>query len=257
MSTRPPSPVSPGPVTEERAAEEGLPPAAAPVGSGWRPPRSSRTALIVIVGVAVAGVLAVLAAWRLPPFVSDYESTDNAFVDAHIVRLAPQIAGTLTQVADVDTRHVDAGRPLAVPTPSPPGTPPSHAHAHALPPGSEPNPARPGVPATGPACRRRAPPRPRGGQKASCLPQTKPMSRPETSRPLFPRSIAARPSWPLRDRKARTSRNSQPCADRHERQRVGELAFENPTFPRTAPRCCACPLYTSHARDELPRFGLV
>ena len=43
-----------------------------------------------------------------------YESTDDAFVDAHIVRLAPTVAGTLAQVADVDNRHVAAGTLLAV-----------------------------------------------------------------------------------------------------------------------------------------------
>ena len=47
-----------------------------------------------------------------------YESTDNAFVDAHIVRLAPQVAGTLVQVADVDNRRVRAGELLAEIKPS-------------------------------------------------------------------------------------------------------------------------------------------
>ena len=112
MSTHPPSPVSPGPVTEERAAEEGLPPAAAPVGSGWRPPRSSRTALIVIVGVAVAGVLAVLAAWRLPPFVSNYESTDNAYVRGRTTVISPQVSGYVTAVLVRDFADVVAGQPL-------------------------------------------------------------------------------------------------------------------------------------------------
>ncbi len=47
-----------------------------------------------------------------------YESTDNAFIDAHIVRLAPQVAGTLVRVADVDNRHVAAGALLAEIEPS-------------------------------------------------------------------------------------------------------------------------------------------
>lgn len=64
--------------------------------------------LIVVVGGAViGGVLYWLHARQ-------YESTDDAFVDTHIVRLAPQVAGTLIQVADVDNRHVEAGRLLAV-----------------------------------------------------------------------------------------------------------------------------------------------
>ena len=47
-----------------------------------------------------------------------FESTDDAFVDAHIVRIAPQVAGTLVRVADVDNRHVDAGALLAEIEPS-------------------------------------------------------------------------------------------------------------------------------------------
>ena len=47
-----------------------------------------------------------------------YESTDDAFVDAHIVRIAPQVAGTLIDVADVDNRNVEAGTLLAVIEPS-------------------------------------------------------------------------------------------------------------------------------------------
>ncbi|RZM33934.1 MAG: HlyD family secretion protein [Sphingomonas sp.] len=64
--------------------------------------------LIVVVGAAViGGTLYWLHARQ-------YESTDDAFVDTHIVRLAPQVAGTLVQVADIDNRHVEAGRLLAV-----------------------------------------------------------------------------------------------------------------------------------------------
>ena len=60
-----------------------------------------------------------------------YESTDDAFVDAHIVRLAPQVAGTLQQVADVDNRHVAAGTLLAVIAPGTPQTQLSEAQANA------------------------------------------------------------------------------------------------------------------------------
>ena len=47
-----------------------------------------------------------------------FESTDDAFVDAHIVRIAPQVAGTLIRVADADNRHVRAGDVLAEIEPS-------------------------------------------------------------------------------------------------------------------------------------------
>ena len=42
-----------------------------------------------------------------------YQSTDDAFVDTHIVRLAAQVSGQLTGVAAADNRHVEAGALLA------------------------------------------------------------------------------------------------------------------------------------------------
>jgi len=70
--------------------------------------------LIVVVAVIAVGALLYWLHSR------QYESTDDAFVDAHVVRLAPQVSGTLIQVADVDNRHVEAGRLLAVIRPSTP-----------------------------------------------------------------------------------------------------------------------------------------
>ena len=67
--------------------------------------------VIVVAAIVIGGTLYYLHARQ-------YESTDDAFVDAHIVRLAPQVAGTLVQVADVDNRHVEPGRLLAVIEPS-------------------------------------------------------------------------------------------------------------------------------------------
>ncbi|TPG17622.1 HlyD family secretion protein [Sphingomonas koreensis] len=69
--------------------------------------------VIVVAVIAVGGVLYWLHKRQ-------YESTDDAFIDAHLVRLAPTVAGTLVQVADVDNRHVEAGRLLAVIEPSGP-----------------------------------------------------------------------------------------------------------------------------------------
>lgn len=63
--------------------------------------------VIVVGGLIIGGVFYWLHARQ-------FESTDDAFVDTHIVRLAPQVAGTLVQVADIDNRHVEAGRLLAV-----------------------------------------------------------------------------------------------------------------------------------------------
>jgi membrane fusion protein (multidrug efflux system) len=59
-------------------------------------------ALVLIVG----GILFWLHARK-------YESTDDAFVDAHVVRIAAQVSGQLTAVAQADNRHVQAGALLA------------------------------------------------------------------------------------------------------------------------------------------------
>ena len=82
--------------------------------------------IILIVVVAVIAVGALLY-WM---HARQYESTDDAFVDAHIVRLAPQVSGTLIQVAEVDNRHVEAGRLLAVIRPTSPEAQLAEANAN-------------------------------------------------------------------------------------------------------------------------------
>jgi len=110
------SPVDPTPATEEAqaAAPAAAPvtPPSAPAGSGWRPQPPSRTALFVIVALAIGGVLAVLAAWRLPPFANAYQSTDNAYVRGRTTVIAPQVSGYVTQVYVRDFADVKAGQPL-------------------------------------------------------------------------------------------------------------------------------------------------
>ncbi|WP_242146611.1 HlyD family secretion protein [Sphingomonas sp. BAUL-RG-20F-R05-02] len=81
--------------------------------------------IVVVVAaiIVIAGVLYYLHARQ-------YESTDDAFVDAHIVRIAPNVAGTLVQVANVDNRHVEPGRLLAVIQPNGPEATLSEARAN-------------------------------------------------------------------------------------------------------------------------------
>ena len=61
----------------------------------------------VVATIAIGGTLYYLHARQ-------YESTDDAFVDAHIVRISPTVAGTLRFVAEADNRHVEPGQLLAV-----------------------------------------------------------------------------------------------------------------------------------------------
>ena len=119
------SPVAAGPATEEKIAETAGPsPAPAPtpapspatppppVGSGWRPQPPSRKVIIIIVLLAVAGVCAVLAAWRLPPFATSYQSTDNAYVRGRTTVISPQVSGYVTEVLVRDFADVKQGDPL-------------------------------------------------------------------------------------------------------------------------------------------------
>lgn len=114
------SPVAPVPASEERLAEGGLPPtpdaaapsAAAPVGSGWRPPALSWAAIAIIVLLSLGGIIAVLAAWRVWPFTTAYESTDNAYVRGRTTVIAPQVAGYVTRVLVRDFAQVRSGQPL-------------------------------------------------------------------------------------------------------------------------------------------------
>ncbi|WP_374943266.1 HlyD family secretion protein [Sphingomonas sp.] len=101
------SPVATEPVTAEREAE-----LASPAGSGWAPPRPGRTTLIAIVLVTIAGVCLVLAAWRLPPFASDVQSTDNAYVRGRTTVISPQVSGYVATVLVRDFADVRAGQPL-------------------------------------------------------------------------------------------------------------------------------------------------
>ena len=112
----PPEPVTPAPVTEERAAEQAAAPAPAPpappAGSGWRPQRPGTVAMVVIFVLVLAGMAAVLSAWRIWPFTTAFESTDNAYVRGRTTVIAPQVSGYVTRVLVRDFQDVRAGEPL-------------------------------------------------------------------------------------------------------------------------------------------------
>ncbi|UAK26377.1 HlyD family secretion protein [Sphingomonas nostoxanthinifaciens] len=83
-----------------------------------KPPLYKRPLFWIVGGIVLAllivgGILYWLHARR-------YVSTDDAFVDAHIVRLSAQTSGKLVRVPDYDNRHVPQGQLLAV---IEPGTP--------------------------------------------------------------------------------------------------------------------------------------
>ncbi len=61
-----------------------------------------------------------------------YQSTDDAFVDAHIVRISAEVSGKLTLAADFDNRHVAAGELLAVIEPAAPQAQLAEARANVV-----------------------------------------------------------------------------------------------------------------------------
>lgn len=85
-----------------------------------KPPLYKRPIFWIVIGV----VLAILIVGGLLYWLHarKYVSTDDAFVDAHIVRIAAQVQGQLTRVPDHDNRHVNQGTLLAVIEPGTPAT---------------------------------------------------------------------------------------------------------------------------------------
>jgi multidrug resistance efflux pump len=67
-----------------------------------------------LLAAAIVGVLLVLWAWRLPPFVSGVQHTDNAYVRGQVTVIAPQVTGYVTSVEAQDFQTVQQGQLLAV-----------------------------------------------------------------------------------------------------------------------------------------------
>lgn len=97
----------------EPEAERALPPEPDGPPSGWAPPAKSRAMVFVVVGVALCAILAILYAWRLPPFAGRWENTDNAYVRGRVTIISPQVSGYVTHVAVQDFAPVKAGQVLA------------------------------------------------------------------------------------------------------------------------------------------------
>jgi multidrug resistance efflux pump len=78
----------------------------------WQPPTKRRVMTIIITLVAVAAAVAVLAAWRLPPFAGGAQTTENAYVRGRTAVIAPQVSGYVVEVAVKDYERVSAGQVL-------------------------------------------------------------------------------------------------------------------------------------------------
>jgi multidrug resistance efflux pump len=69
--------------------------------------------IVGIVVIALLAILAVLYAWRLPPFAGLNEATDNAYVRGRTTVISPQVSGYVTSVRVQDFAEVKAGQVLA------------------------------------------------------------------------------------------------------------------------------------------------
>jgi multidrug resistance efflux pump len=81
--------------------------------AGWRPPRHGWRSLLIVTLLVLAGVSAILYAWRLPPFVTATEGTENAYVRGQVTVVSPQVSGYLVDVPVQDFQRVTAGTILA------------------------------------------------------------------------------------------------------------------------------------------------
>jgi membrane fusion protein (multidrug efflux system) len=71
-----------------------------------------RPLLLTVAGVLLLVILIGALLWWLNA--RHFENTDDAYVDTHIVRLSPQIAGEVTRVLVVDNQQVHAGDVLVL-----------------------------------------------------------------------------------------------------------------------------------------------
>lgn len=73
-------------------------------------PKKSRRTVYIIAAVLVAGLALSTYYWRN---IAPYESTDDAFVEAHVTPIAPQVAGQVAQLLVKDNQEVKEGDVLA------------------------------------------------------------------------------------------------------------------------------------------------
>jgi len=78
----------------------------------WRPPAKSLRSILLIALLVIGGVGAILYAWRLPPFTSSIQSTENAYVRGQVTIVSPQVSGYLVAVPVQDFQRVARGQML-------------------------------------------------------------------------------------------------------------------------------------------------
>ena len=89
-------------------------PAPAPATPAAPPAPKTRVLFtVVLVLAAIIGIGLILWAWRLPPFASGVQHTDNAYVRGQVTVIAPQVTGYVTAVNVQDFQSVKQGDLIA------------------------------------------------------------------------------------------------------------------------------------------------
>ncbi len=89
--------------------------AAARPAASQAPPKKLRAApgtLVIMALVLLVGLGVILYAWRLWPFTSAVERTENAYVRGQVTAMAPQVNGYVVEVLAQDFGHVKRGQIL-------------------------------------------------------------------------------------------------------------------------------------------------
>lgn len=75
----------------------------------WQPPRPGWAGMGMIIILLCSAIVAILYAWRLPPFAGRFEQTDDAFVRGQTTVISPQVSGYVSAVPVKDFQFVKAG----------------------------------------------------------------------------------------------------------------------------------------------------
>ena len=97
--------------TEQAAVTPPQAPATAPPPSSKLIPTAKRTLLLMLL-VLLVGIAVIMRAWKIGPFDSSIESTDNSYIKGRTTVLSSQINGYIKDVLVVDFDHVKQGQIL-------------------------------------------------------------------------------------------------------------------------------------------------
>jgi multidrug resistance efflux pump len=75
----------------------------------WHPPATGWLGSAAVAVLVVGAIIAILYAWRLPPFAGRFEQTDDAYVRGQTTVISPQVSGYVSEVPVRDFQDVHTG----------------------------------------------------------------------------------------------------------------------------------------------------